>query len=139
MDGRNAKDRRHTFGGLIDRAFNKHRIPHDGLGYWKRNEGAPLRSILKEVAEALNGVYAHTLKQGLYTRRTARNVACLVEATGAHLEVKNARSSMKNLYAGGRISARAYNAWKRGGRGDHRIAALPWRPHSNAPRHAVTC
>lgn len=113
VNARRARDRCHSLNGLINRAFLRHWIPHDGLSYWKRHQRIPLKTCLMEVREARNGVHAHLFKKGLFTRRTAQNVAYLVETTADLLETKNARNLMRDLHAGGHISAREYNTWKR--------------------------
>lgn len=113
VETRRAKDRCHSFNGLINRAFAKHWFPHDGLRYWKRTEGVPLKACLHELKEARNGVHAMLFDKGLANRRVAAYVAYLVESVRELLQIKNARQLMKHLYEGGEISRAEYNAWKK--------------------------
>jgi hypothetical protein len=113
VETRRPKDRCHSFNSLIDRAFVKHWIPHDGLRYWKRTQRTPLKTCLHELREARNGVHAHLFQKDLFTRRTAANVAYLLESMYALIEIKNARNLMKRLRERGEISSAEYNAWKK--------------------------
>jgi hypothetical protein len=113
VETRKPKDRCHSFKGLVDRAFAKHWIPHDGLTYWKKTHRIPLKTCLYEIIEARNGVHAHLFQKDLFTRRTAANVSYLVHSMYELIEIKNARNFMKNLYEHGKISAQEYKAWKK--------------------------
>ena len=113
VETRRPKDRCHSFDGLINRAFKKHWIPHDGLRYWNRTERIPLKACLHEMREARNGVHAHLFQKDLFTRRTVANVSSLVRSMYELIEIKNARNFMMALYEKGEISATEYRAWKR--------------------------
>jgi hypothetical protein len=113
VQSRRPKDRCHSFEGLINRAFAKHWILHDGLRYWKATERVPLKTCLHELREARDGVHAHLFQKDLFTRRTAANVSYLVHSMYNLIEIKNARSFMKNLHERGEISTREYHAWKK--------------------------
>jgi hypothetical protein len=98
---------------LINRAFARHWIPHDGLRYWKRIEKVPLKTCLHELREARNGLHAPEFDHKLVNRRVARNVTYLVESMYALLEIKNARNFMKLLHQQGEVSDAEYKAWKK--------------------------
>lgn len=113
VETRRPKDRCHSFKGLVDRAFAKHWIPHDGLSYWKKTQRTPLKTCLYELIDARNGVHAHLFERDLFTRRTASNVSYLVHSMYDLIEIKNARNFMSALLKRGHISAEEYNAWKK--------------------------
>ena len=113
VETRRPKDRCKQLHGLINRAFARHWIPHDGLRYWKKVQSIPLKECLHEVREVRNGVHAHLFKKDLFTRRTVGNVTYLVHSIYSLLEIKNARSFMKLLYEKGEISGTECRAWKR--------------------------
>ena len=113
VENRRPKNRCKELYGLINRAFARHWIPHDGLRYWRRTHRTPLKKVLHELREARNGVHAHLFQKDLFTRRTASNVAYVVESVYALFEIKNARNLMSALRKSGEISAAEYNAWKR--------------------------
>jgi hypothetical protein len=107
------KDRCRNLNGLINRAFKKHWIPHDALRYWKKTEGVALKTCLHDLREARNGVHAHLFEKGLFTRRTAANVAYLVRSMYEAIEIKNARNFMYHLYARGDITPAEYWTWRK--------------------------
>jgi hypothetical protein len=113
IETRRAKDRCHSFKGLVDRAFAKHWIPHDGLAYWKKTHGTPLKGWLYEIIEARNGVHAHLFQKDLFTRRTAANVSYVVHTMYDLITIKNSRNLMRHLHERGEISAQEYKAWKK--------------------------
>lgn len=94
VETRKPKDRCHNLNGLINRAFKRHWIPHDGLRWWKKTQCIPLKQCLHEIREARNGVHAHLFRKDLFTRRTASNVTYLVEQMFAAIQIKNARNFM---------------------------------------------
>lgn len=98
---------------LINRAFARHWIPHDGLRYWKRVQRVPLKTCLHELREARNGLHAPQFDKTLLNRRAARNVTYLVKSMYDLLEIKNARNFMKALHENGEISDAEYKSWKR--------------------------
>lgn len=113
VETRRAKDRCHSFEGLINRAFARHWIPHDGLRYWNRTKRTPLKTCLHDLREARNGVHSHLFQKDLFTRTTAANVSYLVQSMYDLIQIKNARNFMKQLSQEGQISAREYNEWKK--------------------------
>lgn len=98
---------------LINRAFARHWIPHDGLRHWKRVERIPLKTCLHELRDARNGLHAPEFDKSLFNRTSARNATYLVDSMYNLLEVKNARNLMKALHAAGEISAAEYREWQR--------------------------
>jgi hypothetical protein len=113
VETRRPKDRCKHLYWLINRAFARHWIPHDALRYWKTAEHTPLKTCLKEIREARNGVHANLFEKNLVTRQTAANITFVVHAMYSFLEIKNARNFMKHLHEDGKISDAEYKAWKK--------------------------
>lgn len=113
VETRRPKDRCKNLYSVINRAFVKHWIPHDGLRHWKKTEKIPLKTCLHDIREARNGVHAHLFQQDLVTRRVVINVKYVIESMFSLLEIKNARNFMKHLHEAGEISDADYRAWKK--------------------------
>ena len=113
VETRRPADRCKKLYWLINRAFARHWIPHDGLRYWKRVQRVPLKTCLHELREARNGLHAPAFDKSVFTRRAARNVTCLVDSMYELLEIKNARNLMKALHDRGEVSDSEYRAWKK--------------------------
>lgn len=104
VENRRPKDRCYNLNGLIDRAFERHWIPHDALRYWKKEQDVSLKTWFHGIREARNGVHAHLLDKRLATRQTVVKVTFVVHAMYSFLETKNARNLMQHLHERGEIS-----------------------------------